>query len=595
LADTTAPVVTASPETAQLTSGATVTLSATDDSGGAVTIHYTTDGTTPTTASPVYSTPITITATTTLKYFGVDPTGNQSIVQTQTYTVLIQDTTPPTITINPSGGTYTASQIVTLTADENAVIYYTYDGTTPTTSSPVYSGPFKVSDTMTIKYFGVDRAGNESVVQSATYTINLPAPIAPVFSKVNGYLNTAQQISIGGNSKGGVISGYDSPTIAAMQNMYVRFLFKGTLPNYVCLAKASGNQQFTNITVNPITDSDWQEAVGSLVSNNTALETVGLLIGHDNTGVLDPVTILIDEAFLSNFDFHATTEHVEYIPLGKFFITQWKNDYTSKVITFTANDYFKLFSDTNYPPSTITNLHDLAADVLTKGGVPTEDQYIDASLSAITVGVFKDNTDCRTAIQNIAIASQTCVYQDRNGNIVIAPFTTIDKASNYLSYPTTQNFLPEPYTGPNTYPEMSTGSGMREIMYESMYDPPQIELEQVITTLIVKVYDTAGNAMPDAVFTNPTVTGTAGASFTIDNPLIISTAMAQKVANWYFAETNFSAIYTLNWRQNPALECTDVLLIEDPFNVGKQSRIIHQEFDYEGYLTGTTQARGGLI
>lgn len=599
MADTTPPVVTASPETAQFTSATTVTLSATDDSGGAVTIYYTTDGTTPTTSSPVYSAPINISATTTLKYFGKDPTGNVSDVQTQTYTILVADTTPPTVTISPAGGTYTASQIVTFTVDERAVVHYTYDGTDPTTDSPEYSGPIKVSDTMTIKYFGVDFAGNQSAIQSATYTINLPAATAPVFSKVNGYKNTAQQIVVGGNSKGGVISGTNSPTIAAMQKMYCRFLFKGTLPNYVCMVKASGNQQFTNITVNPIVNSDWQEAIGSLTSNNNTAESVGLLIGHDNTGVLDPVTIMVDEAYLSNFDYHDVNEYVEYIPIGKYFITQWKNDYTSKVITFTANDYFKLFSDTNYaPPSpAITNAHDLAADVLTKAGVPTADQYIDASLSNVTVGVFKDNTDARQAIQHIAIAAQCCVYQDRDGNIVIAPFSTIDKQSNYLSYPSTQDRIPNRYTGPSSYPLMSTGSGMRVIAYESMYDPPQIELEQVVTTLIVKVYDSSGNSMPDAVFTNPniTVTNPSGQSFTIDNPLVISVAMAQKIADWYFAETNFSAIYTINWRQNPALECTDVLLIEDPFNVGKQSRIIHQEFDYEGYLTGTTQARGGLI
>jgi len=596
LPDTTAPVVNASPAGGSFQGTISVTLSGTDDSLGVVTIHYTTDGTTPTIASPVYSSPINVTTTTTISFFGVDPSNNQSAIQTMIYTIFAPDTTPPIITISPTQGTYTSSQVITLQANENSVIYYTKDGTTPTTSSPVYEGSFTISalGTTTVKYFGVDFAGNASTVQTTIYTLNLPVAIAPVFSKTNGYSDSAQRIVIGGNSKGGITSGNNSPTIAAQQKIYIRFLFKGILPNYVYLTKASGNQKFTNITVNPMLNSDWQEAIGSITTNNVSAETIGSLIAHDNTGVLDSVTIDIDETYLSNFDYYAITEHVEWIPLGRYFITQWKNDNTSKVVTFTGNDYFKIFSDTNYAPSAITNLHDLAADVLTKAGVPANDQYIDASLSGITVGAFKQNVDSRSAIQQIAIAAQCCVYQDRYGNIVISPFSTIDKVSNYLSYPTTQNLLPMPYSGPSTYPLMSTGSGLRNIKYNDMYNPPAITLEQVVRQVTVKVYDTNGNPMPDAIYTNPNVTGIGGTSFSIDNALVISVPMATKIANWYFEETNYSAIFNINWRQNPALECTDVVLLQDPFNSGKQSRIIHQEFDYQGYLVGTTDSRGGI-
>jgi len=596
LPDTTAPVVNASPAGGSFQGTISVTLSGTDDSLGVVTIHYTTDGTTPTIASPVYSSPINVTTTTTISFFGVDPSNNQSAIQTMIYTIFAPDTTPPIITISPTQGTYTSSQVITLQANENSVIYYTKDGTTPTTSSPVYDGSFTISalGTTTVKYFGVDFAGNASTVQTTIYTLNLPVAIAPVFSKTNGYSDSAQRIVIGGNSKGGITSGNNSPTIAAQQKIYIRFLFKGILPNYVYLTKASGNQKFTNITVNPMLNSDWQEAIGSITTNNVSAETIGSLIAHDNTGVLDSVTIDIDETYLSNFDYYAITEHVEWIPLGRYFITQWKNDNTSKVVTFTGNDYFKIFSDTNYAPSAITNLHDLAADVLTKAGVPANDQYIDASLSGITVGAFKQNVDSRSAIQQIAIAAQCCFYQDRYGNIVISPFSTIDKVSNYLSYPTTQNLLPMPYSGPSTYPLMSTGSGLRNIKYNDMYNPPAITLEQVVRQVTVKVYDTNGNPMPDAIYTNPNVTGIGGTSFSIDNALVISVPMATKIANWYFEETNYSAIFNINWRQNPALECTDVVLLQDPFNSGKQSRIIHQEFDYQGYLVGTTDSRGGI-
>lgn len=81
--DTTAPIVTASPVAGTYTSTQSVTLSANETA----TIYYTTDGSTPTEASTVYSTPISISATSTVKYFGKDTAGNSSTVQSAAYTI----------------------------------------------------------------------------------------------------------------------------------------------------------------------------------------------------------------------------------------------------------------------------------------------------------------------------------------------------------------------------------------------------------------------------------------------------------------------------------------------------------------------------
>lgn len=81
--DTTAPVTTASPTGGTYSGSVTVTLTRNE----AGTTYYTTNGTTPTTASSVYSAPLTFTATTTLKYFSRDTAGNSEAVKTQTYTI----------------------------------------------------------------------------------------------------------------------------------------------------------------------------------------------------------------------------------------------------------------------------------------------------------------------------------------------------------------------------------------------------------------------------------------------------------------------------------------------------------------------------
>jgi hypothetical protein len=56
------------------------------------------------------------------------------------------------------------------------VIYYTTDGSTPTTSSTLYSGPISVSTNETIKAIATAVGSTTSAVGSATYTTyNTPA------------------------------------------------------------------------------------------------------------------------------------------------------------------------------------------------------------------------------------------------------------------------------------------------------------------------------------------------------------------------------------------------------------------------------------
>jgi hypothetical protein len=68
---------------------------------------------------------------------------------------------PPITTANPAGGVYGTSQSVTLTCIDPqgpgcGNIYYTTDGSTPNTSSPVYSSPILISATTTLKFFARD-------------------------------------------------------------------------------------------------------------------------------------------------------------------------------------------------------------------------------------------------------------------------------------------------------------------------------------------------------------------------------------------------------------------------------------------------------
>ena len=77
-----------------------------------------------------------------------------------------------TPTFSPAAGTYSEAQNVTISCTTTgATIYYTTDGTTPTTSSSVYSTPIAISTTTTVKAMAVKTGMTNSSVASATYTI----------------------------------------------------------------------------------------------------------------------------------------------------------------------------------------------------------------------------------------------------------------------------------------------------------------------------------------------------------------------------------------------------------------------------------------
>ena len=89
---------------------------------------------------------------------------------------------------SPAAGTYTGSVTVTISdATSGATIRYTTDGSTPTTSSPIYTGPITLTQTTTIRAMATASGMTDSNVASATYTIQAQQQVAtPAFSPAAG-------------------------------------------------------------------------------------------------------------------------------------------------------------------------------------------------------------------------------------------------------------------------------------------------------------------------------------------------------------------------------------------------------------------------
>jgi len=182
---------TVKPATGTYTSAQSVTLSTTATNAA---IYYTTDGSTPTRSSKVYTAAIPVTATTTVNAITVKD-GVSSTVATSVITI--------PFTYAPAPGSFTSVQNVKLsTGTAGDTIYYTTDGTTPTSASTLAISPsaaIPVSATTTINAITV-KAGKTSTVYTGKYTIT---PVT--FKPVAGVYASAQNVTLNTIITGGTI------------------------------------------------------------------------------------------------------------------------------------------------------------------------------------------------------------------------------------------------------------------------------------------------------------------------------------------------------------------------------------------------------
>lgn len=148
-----------------------------DATAGAV-LYCTTNGTTPTASSQPCAQPVTIYKSQYLQAIAIAPGKKASLVASAGYTIDLNAVATPTF--SPGGGTYTAAQTVAIAdATTGANIYYTVDGSVPTTSCTLYTAPIAVANRLTLNAIAAATGYSNSRVASASYTIqSLPTVAA---------------------------------------------------------------------------------------------------------------------------------------------------------------------------------------------------------------------------------------------------------------------------------------------------------------------------------------------------------------------------------------------------------------------------------
>jgi alpha-tubulin suppressor-like RCC1 family protein len=158
-------------------------------------IRYTLTGSEPTTSSPIYAAPLTISTTTTVKAKAYQTDWTQSATATAQFT--IQNVSTPSI--SPSTGTYPSARTVSMTcATADAVIRYTLDGSEPTSESTTYAGSFMASTTTTVKAKAFKAGLVDSGTATSVITLNCGTLTAPVATPAGGSYTSAQNVTLAG-------------------------------------------------------------------------------------------------------------------------------------------------------------------------------------------------------------------------------------------------------------------------------------------------------------------------------------------------------------------------------------------------------------
>ena len=139
-------------------------------------IYYTTDGSTPSNTSTLYTSPFTLSESesTVIKAIAIKEGSENSAIVEATFTVTGIVTKNETPIISPSNGNITTTDEISIScATEGASIYYTTDGSTPSNTSTLYTSPFTLSESEStmVKAIAIKDGLENSEIATATFTV----------------------------------------------------------------------------------------------------------------------------------------------------------------------------------------------------------------------------------------------------------------------------------------------------------------------------------------------------------------------------------------------------------------------------------------
>jgi hypothetical protein len=183
--------------------------------------------------------------------------------------------------ITPNGGTFSSSQSVTLSdTTSSATIYYTVDGSKPSSASTQYSGPIAVSTDTTVNAIATAPGYAQSSVSTATFTFISQAP--PVsFSPAGGTYQNAQTV---------VLSDTDA-------SAKIYYTLDGSMPSanstaYSQAIQVGGSETIKAIAIDPALDNSSVSSASYVIGTaQFALTGTAMTIASAGNNATSTITV----------------------------------------------------------------------------------------------------------------------------------------------------------------------------------------------------------------------------------------------------------------------------------------------------------------
>ena len=207
--------------------------------------------------------------------------------------------TVATPTITPNGGELKyGNNTVSIACDtDGATIYYTIDGTEPTTSSTKYTGAFTLSSNATVKAIAVKTGWNNSDVASASFTYTVETVATPTITPNGGELKY-------GNNTVTIACATDGATIYYTTN--------GATPTTSSTKYTGAFTLTSNATVKAIAvKTGWNNSSVASASFTYTVETVATPVIAPNGGEIEAGTTISISCATSGATIYYSTNGAE--------------------------------------------------------------------------------------------------------------------------------------------------------------------------------------------------------------------------------------------------------------------------------------------
>ena len=207
--------------------------------------------------------------------------------------------TVATPAITPNGGELKyGNNTVSIACDtDDATIYYTIDGTEPTTSSTKYTGAFTLSSNATVKAIAVKSGWNNSSVASASFTYTVETVATPTITPNGGELKY----------------GNNTVTIAcATDDVTIYYTTNGATPTTSSTKYTGAFTLTSNATVKAIAvKTGWNNSSVASASFTYTVETVATPVIAPNGGEIEAGTTISISCATSGATIYYSTNGAE--------------------------------------------------------------------------------------------------------------------------------------------------------------------------------------------------------------------------------------------------------------------------------------------